>query len=125
MLPKGVAVPHDCPICGQPISDLPVTVYRERGMAVAGAKFVLLTGAETDVLTALARAFPRVVSKEGLMSAIYALRSGDDPEIKIIDVWVCKLRKKLLPLGIEIDTAWGKGYALRVARKPVIVEVAA
>lgn len=118
-------MPHDCPLCGQPIHDMPVTVYRERCMAVADGRFALLTGSETEVLTALARAFPRIVTKEALMDALYALKPDEEPEIKIIDVFICKLRKKLKPLGVEIDTAWGRGYGLRVARKPLIVGEAA
>ena len=40
----------------------------------------------------------------------------DEPEIKIIDVFVCKLRKKLSKIsgGIEfVETVWGRGYVLR------------
>jgi two-component system cell cycle response regulator CtrA len=40
----------------------------------------------------------------------------DEPELKIIDVFVCKLRKKLaLAAGGEnyIETVWGRGYVLR------------
>lgn len=90
-------------------------------MAVSGGKFALLTGRETDVLTALARAFPRIVSKERIMDALY----GDQPEepyMKIVDVFICKLRKKLAPIGVEIDTARGIGYGLRVKTAPAIIE---
>ena len=40
----------------------------------------------------------------------------DEPELKIIDVFVCKLRKKLVQAtGGEhyIETVWGRGYQLR------------
>ena len=40
----------------------------------------------------------------------------DEPELKIIDVFICKLRKKLSEaLGGDnhIDTVWGRGYVLR------------
>jgi two-component system cell cycle response regulator CtrA len=40
----------------------------------------------------------------------------DEPELKIIDVFVCKLRKKLSnATGGEnyIETVWGRGYVLR------------
>jgi DNA-binding response OmpR family regulator len=117
-------MPHDCPLCGQPITDLPVTIYRERGMAVAGGKFALLTGSETDVLTILARAFPRIVTKQAIMDGLYG-DQNEEPDIKIVDVFICKLRKKIAPLGVEIDTAWGNGYGLRVQKKPVIIEAAA
>jgi two-component system cell cycle response regulator CtrA len=34
----------------------------------------------------------------------------DEPEIKIIDVFVCKLRKKMEIFGVKIETIWGRGY---------------
>jgi two-component system cell cycle response regulator CtrA len=40
----------------------------------------------------------------------------DEPEAKIIDVFICKLRKKLADAsgGLDyIETVWGRGYALR------------
>ena len=41
----------------------------------------------------------------------------DEPEPKIIDVSVCKLRRKLADAsGVVIDTIWGQGYTLREMR---------
>ncbi len=51
------------------------------------------------------------------MSFLRSLHGGmDEPELKIINVYVCKLRKKLsAATGGEnyIETVWGRGYALR------------
>jgi two-component system cell cycle response regulator CtrA len=47
----------------------------------------------------------------------------DEPEVKIIDVFVCKLRKKLANAsgGLDyIETVWGRGYALREPIKRAI-----
>lgn len=52
-----------------------------------------------------------LVSRERLLSNLY-LVEADEADIKIIDVFVCKIRKKLRPLGVEISTAWGRGYRL-------------
>ena len=51
-----------------------------------------------------------VVTRDQLLFAMYR----DSPEKyeryeKIADVWICKLRKKLNPLGISIETVWGLG----------------
>ena len=54
-----------------------------------------------------------MATKESIMLAIYSDQVDALPDIKIVDVFVCKLRKKLLPFGILIDTIWGQGYALR------------
>ena len=43
------------------------------------------------------------------------------PELKIIDVFICKLRKKLANASQGknyIETVWGRGYVLRSRRKP-------
>jgi two-component system cell cycle response regulator CtrA len=40
----------------------------------------------------------------------------DEPEVKIIDVFICKLRKKLADAAggdNYIETVWGRGYVLR------------
>ena len=54
------------------------------------------------------------VSKEMLLRHLYG--GMDEPETKIIDVFICKLRKKLAGASNGrdyIETIWGRGYALR------------
>lgn len=52
------------------------------------------------------------VSKSRLMLVLYDGRAGDAPQPKIFDVLICKLRKKLRPYDITIETIWGEGYKL-------------
>jgi len=50
-------------------------------------------------------------SKEILFDALYfAWPEGDQPEMKIVDVFIHKVRCKLQPFGISIATRWGHGY---------------
>ena len=54
------------------------------------------------------------MAKETFLNHLY--NGMDEPEIKIIDVFICKLRKKLEDAsnGINyIETVWGRGYVLR------------
>ena len=53
----------------------------------------------------------RLHSKDQLFEAMYPVEA-DAPEEKIIDVFVCKLRRKLDPLEIFIETHWSRGYRL-------------
>lgn len=53
-----------------------------------------------------------VLTKENILQALYSDRPNDVPEIKIVDVFVCKIRPKLEPYGIKIDTVWGRGYLM-------------
>ncbi len=81
-------------------------------MVVTSKGFAVLTGYEMLLLQRLAEVFPRVLSKEAALSWLYQIGTDEEPEIKIIDVYICKIRKKTDPLGLRIDTVWGKGYAL-------------
>jgi two-component system cell cycle response regulator CtrA len=54
------------------------------------------------------------ISKEMFLNHLYGCE--DEPEIKIIDVFICKLRKKLMDASgghDYIETIWGRGYTLR------------
>jgi two-component system cell cycle response regulator CtrA len=52
-----------------------------------------------------------LVRRTSMMMVLYP-HSQDEAEIKIVDVWVCKMRRKLKPYGISIETQWGQGYFL-------------
>jgi two-component system cell cycle response regulator CtrA len=71
-----------------------------------------LTGKEFAVLELLVLRKGIAQTKETFLNHLYGGR--DEPDIKIIDVFVCKLRKKLERMGIRnlISTVWGKGYVL-------------
>ncbi|ANM12075.1 winged helix-turn-helix domain-containing protein [Rhizobium sp. N324] len=60
-------------------------------------------------------------TRQSIMTALYSDRL-EEPEMKIVDVFVCKMRRKLKPFGVRIETVWGQGY--RLAR-PEISEVTA
>lgn len=72
-----------------------------------------LTQQETRVFGTLVNR--EVATKDAVMAALYSDRAGAEGEVepKIVDVFICKIRKKLKPFGIEIRTVWGQGYALK------------
>ena len=77
---------------------------------------VPLTGQENRIFMDLADHIGSVRTKDNLFSALYSLQN-DDVEIKIIDVFICKIRAKfdrIVPnLGPAlIQTVWGQGYKL-------------
>lgn len=74
-----------------------------------------LTPAEQRILAALVAR--ERCTKEFLLLATARPGTEPDTEIKIVDVFVCKARKKLAPFGIEILTLWGSGYALSDATR--------
>src|SRR3990167_8133340 len=75
---------------------------------------VRLTGKEYAILELLSLRKGATLTKEMFLNHLYG--GIDEPELKIIDVFVCKLRKKLCDaLGGDnyIETVWGRGYVLR------------
>lgn len=75
---------------------------------------VHLTGKEYQMLELLSLRKGTTLTKEMFLNHLYG--GMDEPELKIIDVFICKLRKKLAgATGGEhhIETVWGRGYVLR------------
>lgn len=68
-----------------------------------------LTAKEAAIVAALVGR-DGCVSSEQLLHALYAMRPEEPPQMKIIDVFVCKARRKLKPFGVAIKTHWGVGY---------------
>ncbi len=56
-------------------------------------------------------AYSRTWLPEKWRRNIYSGRS-EEPGIKIVDVFICKLRRKIKPFGVSINTIWGQGWAL-------------
>jgi two-component system, cell cycle response regulator CtrA len=74
---------------------------------------IRLTGKEYEILELLALRKGSTMTKEMFLNHLYG--GLDEPEAKIIDVFICKLRKKLSANGGHdyIETIWGRGYTLR------------
>ena len=73
-----------------------------------------LTGKEYGILELLSLRKGTTLTKEMFLNHLYG--GMDEPELKIIDVFVCKLRKKLSAAtdgANYIETVWGRGYVLR------------
>jgi hypothetical protein len=50
----------------------------------------------------------RTARTEIFMAALFSTDANDPSEEKILNVWICKMRKKLKPYGVEIKTHWGE-----------------
>jgi two-component system cell cycle response regulator CtrA len=91
----------------------------QKTVEVDGSR-VHLTGKEYQMLELLSLRKGTTLTKEMFLNHLYG--GMDEPELKIIDVFICKLRKKLAnaskspdwPNGKNyIETVWGRGYVLR------------
>ena len=84
-----------------------------KSVEVNGAR-LHLTGKEYAMLELLSLRKGTTLTKEMFLNHLYG--GMDEPELKIIDVFICKLRKKLAAAADgkhHIETVWGRGYVLR------------
>jgi DNA-binding response OmpR family regulator len=91
-----------------------IVVNLETHVALVDDRPVKLTGKEYAILELLSLRKGTALTKEMFLDHLYG--GVDEPEVKIIDVFVCKLRRKLaLATGGRhyIETLWGRGYVLR------------
>jgi len=91
-----------------------ITVNLDAKTVEVDGKTVHLTGKEYQMLELLSLRKGTTLTKEMFLNHLYG--GMDEPELKIIDVFICKLRKKLVEAtGGEnnIETVWGRGYVLR------------
>lgn len=89
-----------------------ITVDTGSKTAAVDGREIHLTAKEYLILEALALRCGHTFTKEQLFDHLY--QGADQPEIKIVDVFICKVRHKLEPSGADqqLETIWGRGYRL-------------
>ncbi len=90
------------------------TVNLDTRTVEVDSKPLHLTGKEYGILELLSLRKGTTLTKEMFLNHLYG--GMDEPELKIIDVFVCKLRKKMANATEGenyIETVWGRGYVLR------------
>lgn len=89
----------------------PLHVNLDTKSATVAGEAIHLTGKEYQMLELLTLRKGNLITKEMFLNHIYG--GMDEPELKIIDVFICKLRKKLGAHAYLLQTTWGRGYSLR------------
>jgi two-component system cell cycle response regulator CtrA len=85
--------------------------FPETGVVQSPAGILSFSKMEANLLHLIALRAGSTVTKQMAMDYLYGGR--DEPELKIVDVFVCKIRKKLDPIlgGVDvIRTVWGRGW---------------
>ena len=98
-----------------------ITVNLDAKTAEVNGVRVYLTSKEYQMLELLSLRKGTTLTKEMFLNHLYG--GMDEPELKIIDVFICKLRKKLASATSgqhHIETVWGRGYVLRDPNEAVI-----
>jgi two-component system cell cycle response regulator CtrA len=113
---------------GKVLTTGPLRLDQDDRSATVGGQPVHLSGREFALLEYLVIRVNRTVTKEQILAQIYQSEQRE-PDHKIIDVYICKLRKKLAEVcpaaaGL-IETTWGRGYIIRErAAAPVLARAA-
>jgi two-component system cell cycle response regulator CtrA len=93
----------------------PITVNLDARTVEVDNKQLHLTSKEYGIIELLSLRKGSTLTKEMFLNHLYG--GMDEPEVKIIDVFICKLRKKIEKImpegGSCIETVWGRGYVLR------------
>lgn len=91
----------------------PLELDLEGRMVSVNGQFLNLTSKEYSILELLLLRKGAVLTKDMFLNHLYG--GIDEPEMKIIDVFICKLRRKLQRFGVDhmIITVWGRGYILQ------------
>ncbi|MDR3285633.1 MAG: response regulator transcription factor [Holosporales bacterium] len=94
------------------VGDLEINLQTK--IASINGKILNLTNKEYSILELMAMRKGAALNKEAFLNHLYG--GMDEPELKIVDVFVCKLRKKIYDLTKSygyIETIWGRGYMLK------------
>jgi two-component system cell cycle response regulator CtrA len=91
----------------------PVELSLDRREVTVRGQRLLVSRREFAVLELLFLKQGTILNKTAFLNHLYC--GADEPEIKTIDVIICRLRKKLAVAGVPtlVDTVWGCGYILR------------
>ena len=105
--PPGTTRSQRSPFNGTPLED-------EHSLKCACARFFKCSPLEAVMLAAMLKR--NEVTKQQLHHVIEQNRPGDpardETDVKMVDVMICKLRKKLKEHDIKIETMWGLGYLI-------------
>ena len=88
-------------------------IDRDKGLVTYNGATTRLQHRQMEVFMFLYKHRSKNVSRESLMWHLYQFRDTE-PGSKILDVLVCHMRKRLRPIGVEIETIWGFGYRLLI-----------
>ena len=103
-----------CPLCGQSYSGGYGGIFldeRLRDVIIDGER-IKLTHRMMLVFGGIVKSSPRTVTTAYLMDYVYGLETDNEPNEKIIHVFICRIRQKIKHTRFRIETVRGLGYRL-------------
>jgi hypothetical protein len=106
-----------CPTCGNPNLPIELKVDLNENVVVHKGRAAKLSPREAEILFVLAERVGQTVRHEYLRSRVYGVATSDTLETRTIHVQVCRIRRKVAPLSLEIERNHGVGYSLKVVER--------
>jgi DNA-binding response OmpR family regulator len=110
-----------CECCGQPLPSsnaYGIVIDSPNRTVLFEGKSTYLTGSCLIILKLLLARIGNFVPYDTVFNELYGLRPNDFPQMATVKVIVHKLRQKIRPLGLVIETRYGMGYILRIPDQP-------
>jgi len=107
------SVSPKCPCCGHPMPASLIQVYLDGNVVAYNGKTVQVTGQCAVLAKSLADRMPAVVSRPALMQHLWGCHEPENSDGHL-QVLMCALRKKLRPIGLDVQVAHKRGYRLVV-----------
>lgn len=101
-----------CPCCNQPVEANVLIADDASGVIMRNGKSVRFTPVQFKLAKFLIDRSPLMAAKDSIYDSVFMDVTGNGPEMKIMDVVICKIRPLLAEIGLVIETVWGKGYRL-------------
>lgn len=101
-----------CPACGAEHAGIDFILVPEENTVATVHGQARMTPQEFAFARLLIERAPAMVSKSHAYETVFLDESGNGPEIKILDIVICRIRKSLATIGLEVRTEWGKGWRI-------------
>lgn len=99
-----------CPCCGASVAALDLLMEPTTGIVSYDGNSERFPPSQYRLIKKLVDRYPNVVTKDECLAEL----SLGDPEMKVVDVQICKMRPKADRLGLVVTTVWGTGYRLEL-----------
>jgi DNA-binding winged helix-turn-helix (wHTH) protein len=108
-----------CPCCGQSVDTSDIMLSLESNVIARGSRLLRLSPMEAEMMALLLQRHPNRVTIDHFWRAIYGRTEGPDSDMSL-RTSICKLRKQIRPLGIEVESYYSRGVRLEGGYRLVI-----
>ena len=103
----------NCPLCDHPYEGHKgIFVDIETRVLIIDGELIRLTYRRCQILEGMLKCAPRPANLGYLMDYVYGTESDNEPDDKVISIYICKIRKKIAHTRFGIETIWGFGWKI-------------